>query len=165
MVASVARRLTLVETMKQERFMDDVAKLAFATSDHSTIDQHFGSAESIVIYKVTPEDAVFSEIIVFDTAEHDGNEDKLKSRIAAVEDCAVVYCRAIGGSAVMQLDALGIQPAKVSPGTTIRGQIALLQTQMRKDPVLWLLLKNRGGKPAEKPASRFDDMERSGWVE
>lgn len=165
MVASIARRLTLIETMKQERFMETSIKLAFATSDHTHVDQHFGSTDSIVIYKVTKEEMAFSEVVVFETSGQDGNEDKLKARITAVQDCAIVYCRAIGASAVMQLDALGVRPSKVSPGVTIKGQIALLQAILRKDPVLWLLLTQDGGKPAKKPASRFEEMERSGWVE
>ncbi len=159
--AAVSRRLTLVGTPEEERFMERALKIAFATSDRTTVNQHFGSSEGFAIYYVTPDDAVLAEVVAFEEATHDGNEDKLVARIAALSGCAAVYCRAVGASAIAQLKHEGVQPLKVMPGTAIKAQIAGLQDELRREPALWVLRALAG----EKSASRFDEMDAAGWVE
>lgn len=159
--AAVVRRLTLVDTLRGETFMERALKVAFATCDQKAINQHFGSTESFAIYHVTCDDAVLSEVIAFEKAARDGNEDKLAARIEALAGCAAVYCRAVGASAIAQLKKEGVQPLKVTPGTAIKAQIALLQEELRGEPALWVLRALSG----DKPATRFDDMDAEGWIE
>ena len=90
--------------------------VAFATSDVANIDEHFGSATRFATYRVFVDHDELVNVTPFHQAEHDGNEGKLPAKIAALEGCAAVFCRAVGGSAVRQLLAQGIQPIKVEAG-------------------------------------------------
>ncbi|MEZ5840240.1 MAG: NifB/NifX family molybdenum-iron cluster-binding protein [Hyphomicrobiales bacterium] len=160
MATALARRLTVVDGSAEE-FMDRALKVAFATSDQKSIDQHFGSAVGFAIYRVTMDEARLAEVVAFEAAAEDGNEDKLAARIGALAGCAAVYCRAVGASAIAQLKQTGVQPLKVAPGTPIKAQISLLQGELRDGPAFWILKALEG----VRPAGRFDDMEAEGWDE
>ncbi|HQF31571.1 MAG TPA: hypothetical protein PLJ34_09005, partial [Hyphomicrobiales bacterium] len=56
MATALARRLTVVDGAA-EAFMDRALKVAFATSDQRSIDQHFGSSVGFAIYLVTIDEA------------------------------------------------------------------------------------------------------------
>ncbi|HOV05590.1 MAG TPA: NifB/NifX family molybdenum-iron cluster-binding protein [Kaistiaceae bacterium] len=160
MATALARRLTVVDGAA-EAFMDRALKVAFATSDQRSIDQHFGSSVGFAIYLVTIDEARLSEVVAFAAAAEDGNEDKLAARIAALAGCAAVYCRAVGASAIAQLKQAGVQPLKVAPGTPIKAQIGLLQGELRDGPAFWVLKALDGARAP----GRFDDMELEGWDE
>lgn len=138
-------------------------KAAFASSDMKQIDQHFGAAESFVVYAIDPREHHLLEAIQFARLEMDGNEDKLAAKIAALEGCDVVYCEAVGASAVSQLRAKGIQPMKVSPGTSVSRLIRDLQGELRDGPSAWLARTLAGRDPGRN--RRFDAMEAEGWSE
>jgi nitrogen fixation protein NifX len=161
MAATVARRLALIDSTTGDEPLEQALKVAFATSDQKTVNQHFGSAFAFVIYHVTADEARFGEVIVFGEAEKDGNEDKLAPRIAALDGCAAVYCRAVGASAIARLKKAGVQPLKINSGTAIKPQLAALQQELRDDPPVWVLR----GLAAARDAGRFDEMEAEGWSE
>ncbi len=138
-------------------------RVAFATSDRETVDQHFGSAESFSIYAVNPEQAWLLQVTEFGHLKQDGNEDKLTEKFTVLQDCVAVYCRACGASAVRQLLALGIQPVKVSDGVDIQDLLNVLKQELRDGPSGWLAKAMRSQiLPSD---SRFDDMEAEGWSE
>ncbi|MFD2112418.1 NifB/NifX family molybdenum-iron cluster-binding protein [Thiorhodococcus fuscus] len=143
--------------------MGTVVKVAFATSDMKHIDQHFGAAEAFAIYSVDEEAADLVEVVQFGQLSMDGNEDKLASKIDALEGCIAIYCQAIGASAVNQLRPKGIQPVKVTPGTPLSHAICSLQTEMRDGPRAWLARAIENQNPDR--ANRFDAMESEGWSE
>ena len=90
--------------------METALKIAFATTDMETVNQHFGSAKSFAIYAVNMDDAQLLEAAQFGELSQDGNEDKLSVKLDLLSGCAAVYCQAVGGSAINQLIAKGIQP-------------------------------------------------------
>lgn len=143
--------------------MATAVKVAFATSDMKQVDQHFGAAESFAVYALDPEHAVLAEAIQFGQLAMDGNEDKLTVKIDALDGCIAVYCQAVGGSAINQLRARGIQPVKVSPGSGIQDLIESLQDELRQGPSAWLARAIKQQQP--HGARRFDDIEQEGWVE
>jgi nitrogen fixation protein NifX len=142
---------------------DTRIKAAFASSDMKHIDQHFGAAESFVVYAIDPREQHLLEAIQFARLEMDGNEDKLAAKISALEGCDVVYCEAVGASAVSQLRAKGIQPIKVGAGTSVSGLIRDLQRELRDGPSAWLARALAGRDPGRN--RRFDAMEAEGWSE
>ena len=79
--------------------MDTALKVAFATTDMETVNQHFGSAKSFALYAVDMENSELLEVAQFGELSQDGNEDKLSVKIELLSGCAAVYCQAIGGSA------------------------------------------------------------------
>lgn len=147
------------------RMTTPVLKAAFATSDRHRIDQHFGTAASLLIYAVSPEEATMVEFAQFGELDRDGHEDKLAAKLAVLGGCAVVYCEAVGGSAIQQLLAIGVQPVRVEPGAAIAPLLAQLQASLRGDSApAWLsrvLARQRGADRTD----RFAAMEAEGWQE
>jgi nitrogen fixation protein NifX len=155
--------MQIVPTQEQERFMETALKVAFASSDMISVNQHFGSAQAFAIYGVDMEQSQLLEVAQFGQLDQDGNEDKLSVKIQLLEGCAAVYCQAVGASAIKQLVAQGIQPVKVHEGSQIKDLIADLQTEMKAGPSSWLakaINKQKGVDP-----SRFDQMADEGWQE
>jgi nitrogen fixation protein NifX len=138
-------------------------KFAFASSDLKQVDQHFGSARTFVIYAVDQDQAGLLEVAQFEEQAQDGNENKLIDKFAVLDGCAAVYCQAVGGSAIRQLNALGIQPVKVSAGAEIAELIRAIQDELRAGPGAWLAQAIRRRQPRDQ--QRFDAMEAEGWEE
>ncbi len=160
---SLTRRLNLVPDSDEEKFMQTALKIAFATTDMETVNQHFGSAKSFAVYAVDMEEAHMLEAAEFGVLNQDGNEDKLSVKMDLLDGCAAVYCQAVGGSAINQLIARGIQPVKVHEGSKIKDLIFDLQNEMKAGPSSWLakaINQNKGPDP-----ERFNKMADEGWDE
>ncbi|MDG4555801.1 MAG: NifB/NifX family molybdenum-iron cluster-binding protein [Candidatus Contendobacter sp.] len=146
--------------------MTPTIKAAFATSDRHRIDQHFGAASAILVYAVTSKQATVVEFAQFGDLDQDGHEDKLAAKLALLQGCAVVYCQAVGGSAIQQLLASGVQPIRVDAGTAIAPLLAALQAALRGGQApAWLnraIARQRGTESIEE---RFALMEAEGWRE
>lgn len=143
--------------------MDTAIKVAFATKDLKTVNQHFGSAQTFAVYAVNPERSELVEVAEFGQLAQDGNEDKLGAKINLLDGCAAVYCQAVGASAVRQLVAKGIQPVKVYEGSLIADLVRDLQEELVSGPSAWVakaLARQRG---PEK--ERFDQVEFENWEE
>lgn len=143
---------------------DALIKIAFATTDREHVDQHFGSARAFAIYVVGPDHSRLRSVSEFGDLSQDGNEDKLVTKLAMLEGCAAVYCRACGASAVRQLSAMGIQPVKVSEGALISELIEALRQELQEGPSSWLAKAIRRQHDSSDDA-RFDAMEAEGWDE
>jgi nitrogen fixation protein NifX len=143
--------------------METALKIAFATTDMETVNQHFGSAKSFAIYAVNMDDAQLLEAAQFGELQQDGNEDKLSVKIELLNGCAAVYCQAVGGSAINQLIAKGIQPVKVHEGGKIKDLIVDLQNEMKAGPSSWLAKAINQHKSPDP--ERFNQMEDEGWDE
>jgi nitrogen fixation protein NifX len=155
--------MALVQGIDERKFMETALKIAFATTDMNTVNQHFGSAKSFAIYAVDRNHAQLLEAAQFGELRQDGNEDKLSVKIELLNGCAAVYCQAIGGSAINQLIAKNIQPVKVHEGGKIKDLIDDLQTEMKAGPSSWLA-KAINQQKSPDPA-RFNQMEDEGWNE
>lgn len=141
--------------------METALKIAFATTDMNTVNQHFGSAKSFAIYAVDRNHAQLLEAAQFGELRQDGNEDKLSVKIELLNGCAAVYCQAIGGSAINQLIAKNIQPVKVHEGGRIKDLIDDLQTEMKAGPSSWLAKAINQQKSPDP--GRFNKMADEGW--
>jgi nitrogen fixation protein NifX len=123
-------------------------KVAFATEDLKLVDAHFGWAKHIAVYDVTPEDIHL--VTTFEFAgdlEEDGNEDKLGPKLKAIEDCAILYVAAIGGSGAARVVARKIHPIKVAEPEAIDGILLRLQNVLSGTPPPWLRKAlNKGGE-------------------
>ncbi len=155
------RKLTIVDTATEENWLERAIRVAFCSTDMKHVDQHFGSASGFVIYGVTMDRMQMIEAVQFGQLEQDGNEDKLITKINALEGCVAVYLQAVGASAITRLSAIGVQPVKVSHGAPIDELIEALQAELREGPRSWL----KRALDLEKDMGRFDDMEEEGWNE
>lgn len=138
-------------------------RVAFASSDRISVDQHFGSSLSFVIYGVNQDRARLLSVAEFGELEQDGNEDKLVHKLALLEGCIAVYCRACGASAVRQLLAIGVQPVKVAEPTAIEDLVETLQAELKAGPSAWLAKAIRRTQGVDR--QRFDAMASEGWDE
>lgn len=151
---------------EQRPMTTPVIKVAFATSDRHQVDEHFGAASAMLIYAVTPDQATVVEFAQFGDLDQDGHETKLAAKLALLQGCAVVYCQAVGGSAIQQLLALGVQPIRVEAHTAIAPLIADLQAALRggHSPA-WLHRLIRRPRQSDPAVARFAAMEAEGWQE
>jgi len=151
---------------EQRPMTTPVIKVAFATSDRHQVDEHFGAASAMLIYAVTPDQATVIEFAQFGELDQDGHESKLAAKLALLQGCAVVYCQAVGGSAIQQLLALGVQPIRVEAHTTIASLITELQAALRggHSPA-WLNRLIHRPRQHDPAAARFAAMEAEGWRE
>jgi len=136
-------------------------KVAFATDDRVLVNQHFGASLGFAIYALDGERSRLLELAEFCEESMDGNEGKLPAKIESLSGCAAVYCLAVGGSAVRQLLARGVQPIRLEEETSIERLLTDLQRAVREGGVAWVdKALNR-----DKDAGRFDRMADEGWQE
>lgn len=125
-------------------------KVAFATQDLKRVDAHFGWARNIAIYEIDGEGHRFLEAIQFDgDLQEDGNEDKLSPKLAAIQDCAILYVAAIGGSGAARVVAKNIHPVKVPQPEYITEVLDRLQEVLKGTPPPWLRKALRKGQERE----------------
>jgi nitrogen fixation protein NifX len=142
---------------------ENLLMVAFATSDGECVNQHFGSSQGFHVFGVSANDAALMATRVFAKEKKDGNEDKLKPKLAWLHGCDLVYCGSVGGSATKQLIMLGAHPIVVKGGPDIEEIIEELQQELNGElsPMLDRVMKQKTGKSE----NRFDDMEDEGWEE
>lgn len=142
---------------------DSLLMVAFASSDGECVNQHFGSAQGFEVYGVSKEAATLLASKTFPKEKKDGNEDKLKPKLAWLHGSDLVYCGSVGGSASKQLIMLGAHPIVVKGGPEIEEIIEELQAELNGSlsPMLERVIKQKQGKSEE----RFGDMEDEGWEE
>lgn len=154
-------------------------KVAFATDDRVRVNQHFGAAVGFAIYALDGERAKLVSVAEFPPESMDGNEseasaqgnageagvgrshNKLPAKIAALDGCAAVYCLAVGGSAVRQLLAAGVQPLRLDDNASIDRLLGELQQAVRHGGVPWV--EKALGR--SKDLGRFERMAAEGWDE
>lgn len=136
-------------------------RLAFASGDRRTVDQHFGSATQLVIYRIDAGGSRLVGVAQFGSPAQDGNEDKLQAKLTELAGCAGVYCQAVGPSAVRQLLAEGIQPLRVEPGRGIGDLLAETRALLCDPrPPRWIA---RHLGPSDARLDRFHAMAKAGW--
>lgn len=136
-------------------------KVAFATSDRVSVNQHFGASIGFAIHAISGDRSRLIEVLEFPEESMDGNENKLADKISALSSCAAVYCLAVGGSAVRQLLAAGVQPIRLEAESGIEDLLGDLRTAVRDGGVPWI---DRVVRRADD-VDRFDRMAEEGWEE
>lgn len=139
-------------------------RIAFATSDRATVNLHFGGAESLLIYDVSPGEAEFIGEATFLKAEQIGEagragitgtvNDKVIPKLDFVDGCAAVYAASIGASSVRRLMALGVQPIVVDNGHDIVDLLNEVSLALVHGGLGWVerAKAKSGNAPAPKPA-------------
>lgn len=112
-------------------------KIAFATDDGESVNQHFGTAKSFVVYAVNMQDYWLKDVAEFESIDAK-LDDKLAAKLVFLDGCVAVYCRACGSSAVKQLLERSIQPLKVVDETSIKALIKGFQLELAEGPSSWL---------------------------
>lgn len=137
-------------------------KVAFASTDRTRVNQHFGAAEGFVVYEVTPDKATLVGVAEFAEEAMDGNEDKLGAKVDFLAGCAAVYVMAIGASAIKKLMAKGIQPIRVDEVDGIDELLVEISKAMSDGGVAWID-RAIAAQTRDKADDRFAAMEEEGW--
>jgi|TARA_R110001583_G_scaffold195249_1_gene370888 nitrogen fixation protein NifX len=135
--------------------------VAYASEDGDMVEQHFGSALGFYVYKINGDSAELIATKSFGKELKDGNEDKLKPKLAWLVGSDLVYCASIGGSATKQLIALGITPIVIKGGPDVDDLISELQQELNDGPSA--MIKRILQQKAPRAENRFDDMDDEGW--
>ena len=137
--------------------------VAFATSDGECVNQHFGSSQGFHAFGISGDEATLLATKSFPKEKKDGNEDKLKPKLAWLHGCDLVYCGSVGGSATKQLIMLGVHPIVVKEGPDIEDIIQEIQAELNgtPSPMLERVIRQKTSKSDD----RFDEMEGEGWDE
>ncbi len=112
-------------------------KVAFATSDGSAVDQHFGLCCRFDVYEISATTADLMETRTLAPAGDD-EDNKIESRLAAVADCSILHVCAIGGSAAARVVKAKVHPVKTAEDTRVTDLIERLQGVLAGNPPPWL---------------------------
>jgi nitrogen fixation protein NifX len=115
-MSRTGRRLALAWSATSEA--PGMLRVAFASNDRSTVNQHFGAAEGFAIYAWTASGRNWSNSSS-SRRKHGRQRKPLPAKIATLAGCAAVYCLAAGASAVKQLLAAGVQPIRLDDEAAI----------------------------------------------
>lgn len=137
-------------------------KVAFASTDRTRVNQHFGAAEGFAVFEVTPDKATLVGVAEFAEEAMDGNEDKLAAKVDFLEGCAAVYVMAIGASAIKKLMAKGIQPIRINEVDAIDELLLEISKAMTEGGVAWVD-RAIAAQAKAKSDDRFSAMADEGW--
>jgi nitrogen fixation protein NifX len=123
-------------------------KVAFATTDNTNVNEHFGRAGSFAVYDITEEGYRFVEIRKFadgmDRTVMDSrdtgplHDSAVQSKVDRLADCKLIYLTEIGGPSAARLVKKGIMPMKVTEPVSIESALDQLGETIRKSPPPWL---------------------------
>jgi nitrogen fixation protein NifX len=117
-------------------------KVAFATTDGTKVDEHFGRAGMFAVYEVQERGYRLVEIRKFaEGRDRDIEETKGAGQLhedLVLEDCKIIYLTEIGGPSASRLVKKGIMPVKVKETITIKESLNKLSETIRKSPPPWL---------------------------
>jgi nitrogen fixation protein NifX len=128
-------------------------KIAFATQDKQRVDAHFGWAPHIAVYDIDKLGYRYVETFDFGAEDEDGNEDKLTAKLDVLDDVAIIYVAAIGGSAAARVVARKVHPVKLPTAELILDVLDRLQIVLGGTPPPWL----RKALMRDQPQPDFDD--------
>ncbi|MGE5506232.1 MAG: nitrogen fixation protein NifX [Actinomycetota bacterium] len=136
-------------------------KVAFATHDRTTVDAHFASARTFLLYDVAADGASFREAVQFDLVSdedgrHDDGDDRLAAKIEALDGCSVLFVRAIGGPAAARVVRARVHPVKLPEPEPIASVIERLRVMLSTNPPPWL---RKAVRDAGSGPERFIDDE------
>jgi nitrogen fixation protein NifX len=123
-------------------------KIAFATTDGVTIDEHFGRAGMFAVYDITKDGHKFLEIRKFsegrDSAIEESkgmgviHDERVQKKVDTLADCRIIYLTEIGGPSAARLIKKGTMPVKVKQSVSIEESLIKLVETVRAAPPPWL---------------------------
>jgi len=112
-------------------------RIAFASTDGRTVDQHFGTAERYYVWDVGPDHAVPIEKVT-PGSKCEARDDRVNVRAITLDGCVIVYATQIGGPAAAKLVGRRIHPLRTRPCLPIIDAVSRLQQVLRRNPPPWL---------------------------
>lgn len=113
-------------------------KIAFASSDGESVNQHFGWSKTFYLYEI---DEYSSKLLKSIDSSEEPQEEKAKLtyKIGTIDEADIMYCTQIGPTASKMVQSSGIHPVRVAEGEKIADAIVQLQEMLNGNPPIWLL--------------------------
>ncbi len=108
---------------------EHILHIAFASSNERELDEHFGSCQQLIIYRLSLENKEHINTIKFTSIEGH-KQQKIDDRLVALTDCFAVYCLACGNPVRKQLLAQGTR-------VVIHPQVELIDDLLSKIQANW----------------------------
>lgn len=112
-------------------------KVAFATKDKETIDDHFGWAKCFAVYDIT-RDGYKLHSYLETPDDHTEEDDKINYKIESLQGCSIVFCLNIGPTAATKVVKARIHPIKVKGPTPIQQEAEALVELIKGNPPPWI---------------------------
>ncbi len=123
-------------------------KIAFASTDGVTVNEHFGRCNQFVVYEFKEDGYRFIELRNFSEGEYKAIEetrafpeihnDLVWDKVKALSDCKIIYMTEIGPPSAARLSQKGIMPLKVKDGILIEECLEELYEKIKTAPPPWL---------------------------
>jgi len=123
-------------------------KVAFATTDGITVNEHFGRAGMFVIYELNSSGYSLLETRRFSEGRDSAvegtkgmgkiHDEQVENKVDRISDCKIIYLTEIGGPSAARLARKGIMPVKVKEPVGIAESILKLSETIQNSPPPWL---------------------------
>jgi nitrogen fixation protein NifX len=122
--------------------------VAFATTNGTSVDEHFGRAGRFAVYELDRDGYRFVEMRMFadgmdqTIVETKGmgqvHDDRVQDKVDKLADCKIVYLTEIGGPSAARLVKKGMMPIKVKEVVSIEESLTNLLHTIQTSPPPWL---------------------------
>jgi nitrogen fixation protein NifX len=123
-------------------------KVAFATTDGISVNEHFGRAGMFAIYELDANGYTLLETRRFSEGrdraieETKGmgkiHDERVEDKVEKISDCRIIYLTEIGGPSAARLARKGIMPVKVKEPVSIEESMRKLSETIKNSPPPWL---------------------------
>jgi nitrogen fixation protein NifX len=123
-------------------------KVAFATTDGISVNEHFGRAGMFAIYELNNSGYSFLETRRFSEGRDSAieetkgmgrvHDERVENKVERISDCKIIYLTEIGGPSAARLVRKGIMPVKVKEPVSIEESMLKLSETIRNSPPPWL---------------------------
>lgn len=123
-------------------------KVAFASTDCVSVDEHFGRCGQFIVYEISEDGYRFTEIRKFSEGKDrkieeskdnpELHNDLVWDKVKALSDCKIIYMTEIGPPSAARLSQKGIMPLKVKEGISIQECLDKLYLTIKTSPPPWL---------------------------
>ncbi len=123
-------------------------KVAFATTDGISVNEHFGRAGMFAIYELDASGYTLLETRRFSEGrdraieETKGmgkiHDERVEDKVEKISDCRIIYLTEIGGPSAARLARKGIMPVKVKEPVSIEESMRKLSETIKNSPPPWL---------------------------
>lgn len=110
-------------------------RVAFATEDGVTVNEHFGRAFRFDIYDIRPESV---QVLEQREIGLEAAGDRIDERVALIRDCRMLFINEIGAAAAARVTNARVHPVKVPAGKPMAELVAELQKTLAHSPPPWL---------------------------
>ncbi|MEY4505103.1 MAG: hypothetical protein RL154_1400 [Pseudomonadota bacterium] len=113
-------------------------KVAFATKDLQTVNDHFGWAKQFAIYDITKDGFKLDKVVTTEEEDPHEEDDKISAKLALIEGSSIIYCQAIGANAAARVVKAQIHPVKIPEPEQIEVVLNKMIDMLKTNPPPWI---------------------------